>query len=529
MSMKAFGNLRQCQVHDSAIQEHYPTADDSRYQSQCPLTHCSIITEVDLYRYNVRMSVLDGPLVFVDIETTGVSYSRNRVIEVAAIRVENNQITDSFTSLIDPQAELPPFISSLTGIYASDLAGAPTFHDIAEELYGIMDGAVFVAHNVRFDYGFLKREFADTGRKFNPKLLCTVRLSRALFPAERHHKLQNLIDRCGIIVESRHRAYDDAKAMWHFIQHAQDNFPASQLEAAIKQQIKSPSLPRGLQPALVANLPERPGVYIFQDENSSPLYIGKSVNIRQRVMSHFSADHTYESEFKISQQVADITALPTSGELEALLLESRLVKEKQPLYNRQLRRQQKLTLARQVVSPEGYITVCIEDTNKIDPEEISNILGVYTTKGKAREFLNRAVKDYGLCPRLMGLEKGRGACFLFQLKKCSGACCGRETYEDYNRRLLNVFAGRRLQEWPYDSPVLIQEDFGGEKLSSIVVDQWCVIANIIQEPECDPLISYQEKMFDIDTYKILRSFLAAKMHKLTIKPISLTQLNAMCT
>jgi DNA polymerase-3 subunit epsilon len=127
----------------------------------------------------------------------------------------------------------------------------------------------------------------------------------------------------------------------------------------------------------------------------------------------------------------------------------------------------------------------------------------------------------------MGLEKGRGNCFLYQLKKCAGACCGKETYEEYNRRLLNVFAGRRLQEWPYDSPVLIQEDFGGEKLSSIVVDQWCVIAQITQEPECEPVVNYQDKMFDIDTYKILRSFLAAKMHKLTIRPISLTQLQAM--
>jgi len=470
------------------------------------------------------MSVLDGPLVFVDIETTGVSYSRNKVIEVAAIRVENNRIVDSFTSLVDPRTELPPFISSLTGIYAADLAGAPTFYDIADELYRITEGAVFVAHNVRFDYGFLKREFADVGKKFSPKLLCTVRLSRALFPAERHHKLQNLIDRCGIIVQSRHRAHDDAMAMWYFIQHVVNNFPAPTLEAAIRQQIKTPSLPKGLSPALVADLPEQPGVYIFQDESASPLYIGKSVNIKQRVMSHFSADHTYESEFKISQQIADIQILTTGGELEALLLESRLVKEKQPLYNRQLRRHQKLTIARQVVNPKGYISVDIQDIDKIVPSDIGDILGVYTTKGKAREYLNQAVKDYGLCPRLMGLEKGRGACFLHQLKKCAGACCGKETYEEYNRRLLDVFADRRLQVWPFESPVLIQEDIGGETLSSIVVDQWCVIANVTQQPECSPVIKYQDMMFDIDTYKILRSFLASKMHKLNIRPITHTQL-----
>jgi DNA polymerase III subunit epsilon len=470
------------------------------------------------------MSVLEGPLVFVDIETTGVNYHRHRVIEVAAIRVENNEVADSFSSLVDPQASLPPFITGLTGISDGDLAGAPTFHDIADDLYSILEGALFVAHNVRFDYGFLKREFKDTGRKFNPKLLCTVRLSRALYPAERGHKLQNLIDRCGLEVASRHRAYDDARAMWQFIQHARSSFPAPQIEAAVSQQIKTPSLPRGLSPGLVSNLPEEAGVYIFQDETGNPLYIGKSVNIKKRVQSHFSSDHSYTGEFKISQQIANIETVVTGSELEALLLESQLVKQMQPLYNRQLRRSQKLTLARQVPTREGFIGVSIEDVDHIDPSEIDSILGVYTTKGKAREFMNQVVKDYGLCPKLMGLEKSRGPCFLYQLNKCSGACAGKETPGRYNSRLLSVFENRRLQEWPYSSPVMIREVPGGSKTSSIVVDQWCVIASVSQEPECEPNIKFQEKMFDLDTYKILRSYLAAKIDKLSIKPVSLEQI-----
>ena len=473
------------------------------------------------------MSVLDGPLTFVDIETTGMSYSRNRVIEVAAIRVENQVITRSFTSLVDPQTELSPFITGLTGISGSDLRGAPTFCDIADELYDVIDGAIFVAHNVRFDYGFLRREFRDTGRKFNSKLLCTVRLSRALYPAERSHKLQSLIERCDLKVSNRHRAYDDAKAVWQFIQHVDRSFPAQTLETALKQQIKSPAVPKGLSPALIGNLPEATGVYIFQDDTGAPLYIGKSVNIKKRVLSHFSADHSHESEFKISQQVSNIDTLLTGGELEALLLESKLIKDSQPLYNRQLRRQQKLTLARQTFNSDGYITIDIEDVDRIDPELVGDILGVYTTKGKAREFLNQAAKDYGLCAKLVGLEKTAGACFSYQLKKCGGACAGHETAAEYNRRLLSVFDGRRLQEWPYRSPVLIQEDFGSQSLRSIVVDQWCVIANIVQEPECQPQVKFQEKMFDIDTYKILRSYLAAKMHKLSIKPITHDQLNAL--
>jgi DNA polymerase III subunit epsilon len=486
-----------------------------------------MISEAAEILYNVKMSVLDGPLVFVDIETTGMSYSRNRVIEVAAIRVESGRITRSFNTLVDPQSELPPFITSLTGIKSDDLRQAPSFYDIADELHEILADAVFVAHNARFDYGFLKQEFKNTGRQFNPKLLCTVRLSRALYPAERSHKLQSLIDRCNLSADTRHRAYDDAHVMWQFLQHSQLHFPVEIIETAISQQIKAPSLPKGLSPALVKDLPETAGVYIFQDGKGLPLYIGKSVNIKKRVLSHFSADHAYESEFKISQQIANIETLVTGGELEALLLESKLIKDEQPLYNRQLRRQQKLTLTRQRIDEAGYLRLTIEDTDRIDPAQTGDILGVYTTKGKARDFLSQAVKDYGLCPRLMGLEKGQGACFSHQLKKCGGACAGQEAPAQYNSRLLSVFNGRRLQDWPYNSPIIIQEDFGGQALRSLVIDQWCVIAKVIQEPACEPQVSFQEKMFDIDTYKILRSYFAAKMHKLSVKPISLEQLHSL--
>jgi len=467
------------------------------------------------------MSILEGPLVFVDIETTGMSYTRGRVIEVAAIRVEADKVVRSFSSLVDPETELPPFITELTGIKDCDLAGAPAFHDIADELSEIMEGAVFVAHNVRFDYGFLKHEFRRAGRQFNPKLLCTVKLSKALYPTTRGHKLQDLIDRCGIRVAARHRAYDDAEAMWQFIQHAKLHFPAPLIDEAIKRQLKSPSLPKNLDAEILKNLPEVPGIYIFEDEKGRPLYIGKSVNIRKRVLSHFSADHHYASEFKLSQQVCHIRTEATGGELEALLLESRLVKDMQPLYNRQLRRRQKLTLARQVLDSRGFITINLEDVSEINPDTISEVLGAYSTKSKARQFIGDIIRDFRLCPQLMGLEKGRGACFSYQLKRCGGACCGQETPGVYNSRLLAAFEDRRLQDWPFKSPVMIAEKTDADGFSSIIVDQWCVIASVRQQPECEPVVSLQDKMFDLDTYKILRSFLVSKAHKLNIQPVTL--------
>jgi DNA polymerase-3 subunit epsilon len=467
------------------------------------------------------MSILEEPMVFVDIETTGLSFARGREIEVAAIRVENNSITDSFTTLVDPQSELPPFITGLTGISGSDLRGAPTFYDISDRLFGIMEGAVFVAHNVRFDYGFLKHEFGRAGRKFSPKQLCTVRLSKALYPADRGHKLQDLITRCHLEVAVRHRAYDDAQAMWQFIQHIESVFPAPLIQQAINLQIKWPSLPKNLDSRMVKELPDAPGVYIFEDEQGRPLYIGKSVSIRKRVLSHFSADHEAESEFKISQQISNIDFIRTAGELEALLLESKLIKERQPLYNRQLRRRQKLTLTRRTYDENGYMRLEFDDVAVINPDSIGDILGVYSTKGKAKDFISQVSKDFGLCPRLLGLENGRGACFSYQLKRCAGACCGKETPEQFNNRLIAAFDGRRLHDWPYSSPVLIEEKTDDDTVSSIVIDKWCVVAQISQQPECEPQVKLHEKMFDIDTYKILRSYIMNRAQRLVIRPVPL--------
>jgi DNA polymerase-3 subunit epsilon len=173
-------------------------------------------------------TLLEQPLVFVDIETNGLNHIRGRVIEVAAIRVENGRITRVFNQLIDPGSELPYFITNLTGIRSEDLRGALSFHQIAGELYDILQGAIFVAHNVRFDYSFLKQEFKRTGRTFLPKQLCTVKLSRALYPDQTSHKLEYLIKRHGFSYEKRHRAYDDAHVLWQFLQLVHDKFPAEQ-------------------------------------------------------------------------------------------------------------------------------------------------------------------------------------------------------------------------------------------------------------------------------------------------------------
>jgi DNA polymerase-3 subunit epsilon len=469
------------------------------------------------------MSVLNGPLVFVDIETNGLNAVRGRVIEVAAIRVEQGKITDTFRSLIDPQTELPYYITNLTGITTNDLKCAPTFDAVADELQAVLSGAVFVAHNVRFDYSFLKQEFGRLGIQFLPKQLCTVKLSRALHPHEKGHKLSDLIQRYQFTYSARHRAYDDAAVLWQFIQYVQKQFPPQQVEAAVAKQLKSPALPRDLEPELVRNLPETAGVYIFEDAAGSPLYVGKSINIKKRVMSHFGRDHADSKEFKIAQAIKHIRTEVTPGELSALLLESRLVKELQPLYNRKLRKTQKLVLAKQVTTSMGYHAVALEEVSFIDPEQASEIIAVYPRRGQAKQSLEGLTKLYDLCPKLMGIEKATGACFMRQLHKCRGACEGVEPVEVYNQRLQTAFSRLRIQAWPYHGAVLVEEKMSPE-MHGIVVDQWCVVAEVNQDAYCDPVVNTMTKHFDLDTYKILQTFLSAKLDKLRVQQIDLEQL-----
>jgi DNA polymerase-3 subunit epsilon len=196
---------------------------------------------------------------------------------------------------------------------------------------------VFVAHNARFDYGFIKNEFRRIGQDFDAPVLCTVKLSRALYPQFHRHGLDALIERHGLTCTARHRAMGDTEALHQFAGIVAGQFERDVLDAAIVKAMKAPSRPAGLPEGVLEGLPEGPGVYFFYGENDLPIYIGKSVSLRSRVMSHFSADHRSGKEAKLAQQVRRVEWQQTAGELGALLLEARLVKERKPTENRLLR------------------------------------------------------------------------------------------------------------------------------------------------------------------------------------------------
>lgn len=442
--------------------------------------------------------MFDYPVVFVDIETTGGSYRNSRVLEVAAIRYEDGIVTREFSTLIDPETYIPASITTLTGIKPGDIVGAPTFGDIADELAEVMDGAIFIAHNVRFDYTFLKHEFALLGMNFSPKLLCTVRLSRALYRQHRGHSLATLIERHAIPVQSRHRALDDAAAMMYFTQLAFDEHGPELFNEAVHHQLKSQYLPPYLDMQELTAIGNVPGVYIFKDETHQPLYVGKSISLKKRVLSHFQ--DVSSKEVKMSQQVHHVETIPTGSELTALVLESKLVKELQPIFNRMLRR---VSAYAMLIGEEsdGYMTIAVKQGSIDTTTDLDRIYGLYETRTKAKRRLDEITRQFELCPKLMGLEKATGACFSYSLGRCRGACIGKESAELYNRRFELEFEPNKLETWPYESPIAVPVNDQGER---VIINNWTIIGYTDEQGE--PVFEVTEPTFDLDEYKIIQRF-----------------------
>jgi DNA polymerase-3 subunit epsilon len=457
------------------------------------------------------INMFDMPAVFVDIETNGGSGERGRITEIALIRVEHGEITEEFTSLVNPGAPIPYWITRLTGITNDDVADAPYFDEIASEVYRILEGAIFVAHNVRFDFSFIKRQLEAVGYTFRPKLFCTVRMSRALYPQHKGHSLEKIIARHAISTQDRHRAYADAKAIYDFTKLAISENGIEAFRAALAKQLKTKTLPPNVDEAQFAQLPQSPGIYIFEDADGRPLYVGKSVNIRSRVLSHFANDTKIVKEMKLSLTSHSISYIETDTEIEALLLESAKVKELQPIHNRLLRRNTKQAVLVKSEDSEGYTTIAIESKDLNEETDLSRIYGVYTSRMKAKARLESLMNTFQLCPKLLGLEATKGQCFRSHLGLCKGACVGKESPELYNRRVEYALERSKIEAWPFKGELSVKIS----QTKALIVDQWVVKGYITAMEGGEPYLERLANGFDMDTYKILRSYL--RNHKADIQ------------
>lgn len=458
--------------------------------------------------------MLPEKLSFVDIETTGASLNNSRIIEVAIIRVENGKVCDVFSSLINPEEHVPQEILDFTGIDTYELEKAPTFYDLKSEILGLLSDSVFVAHNVRFDYAFLKKEFRMHEVRFNSKQLCTVKLSRNLYPKYRRHNLDSIISRFNITVNNRHRALDDAKAIFEFYERVKDTFPEETIVKAINFNLQRPSIPLNIDQRMLDDVPETPGVYIFYGQNNIPLYIGKSVNLRRRVLSHFSGDHMLGIDMKIAQQVQNIRTIDTAGDLGALIKESQLIKQLQPLYNKKLRNSQNLALLNLRKNESGYEEAVINEAEDITYDNIKDAYGVFKGRGKAKKFLEVISKEHYLCDKLLGIEKTGESCFSHRLGICKGACVNKENPLRYNLRLYTALAGYKIRTWPFDSTIVITESNEENGIKDmLMIDKWRII-----EYRSDHFHE-TDLPFDMDTYKILYTYLNTNKNIRNVKEL----------
>ncbi|MCC8395128.1 GIY-YIG nuclease family protein [Paraburkholderia sp. MMS20-SJTR3] len=275
----------------------------------------------------------DVPIVFVDLETTGGSTSEHRITEIGVVEVGPAGVS-RWSSLIDPQQPIPSFIQQLTGITNEMVRGAPTFDAVAPALLERLKGKLFVAHNASFDRGFLRSEFRRVGLAFDPDVLCTVRLSRALFPAEKRHGLDALVERHALVPSDRHRALADADLIWQFWQRLPTLVPLDALRAQIERTTRRYRLAGDIAEDLLDTAPAGCGVYAFYGENDAPLYVGRSVRVRQRLRAHLSGERRSSKDMRLAQQIRRVEWRATGGELGAMLAEAQWIATLRPGQNR---------------------------------------------------------------------------------------------------------------------------------------------------------------------------------------------------
>src|ERR1700687_1271072 len=370
-------------------------------------------------------------IAFVDVETTGTTPTGDRVTEIGIVRVAQGKLSEEWSTLVNPECSIPEDIQVLTGITNAMVRSAPTFAELRREIHARLEGHLFVAHNARFDYGFIKNEFRRLEMPFSADVLCTVRLSRRLYPQAQGHGLDAIIARHGLgeaICEGaartgRHSALGDARALWRFVEAIYRECDRAEIEAAVKRLLKIPSLPPQLAADALEGLPEGPGVYRFYGVNELPLYIGKSVNLRDRIRSHFSSDYRSANDIRLSGEIRRIEVNETAGELGALLAEARLVKQLLPLHNYRLRRKLNACFVRlaDLRAPPQIVTTKDIDWGARD-SHAETLYGPFATRAHVRQLLEEIAAQEGLCWRSLGWEKSGGPCFPAHGRRCRGSC-----------------------------------------------------------------------------------------------------------
>ena len=290
-----------------------------------------------IHRIYVMQSNMSSPIYsIIDIETTGGLTSLNRITEIAIVNIQDGQIVEEYETLIHPERMIPTSISYFTGITNEMVESAPKFHQVAKKIVEMTLQSIFVAHNVYFDYNFIKAEFASLGFTFNRPRLCTVRLSRLLIPGHRSYSLGKICADLGIGIENRHRAMGDVRATVELFRKLLEKNPdLHEMSAENKERIL---FPPNVNREEYEQLPTSPGIYYFWNQDGQLLYVGKSKNIKKRVASHFRLNIHHRKEIDLKASIHKVTFEKTGNDLCAQLLECQKIKTLRPQFNRSMNR-----------------------------------------------------------------------------------------------------------------------------------------------------------------------------------------------
>jgi len=366
----------------------------------------------------------------VDLETTGGMFKRDRITEVGIVIYDGEEIIEKWSSFVNPERSIPPQITRLTGITDDMVAYAPKFYEIAKDIVLKTEGCIFVAHNVRFDYMFLRAEFERLGFTYTRRQLCSCRLSRSTFTDFESHSLGNLIKEFGIDVQHRHRALDDALAATEVLKRCLAVKGGADIKKMVNQGIKESKLPPNISIDELHELPETCGVYYLYDSNKDIIYIGKAKNLKKRIFQHF-AGMTNKSS-KLAREVNSITYEETGSELISLVFEAEEIKLHYPRINKQLRRKSFQYAIYSEMGLDGYIQFSAAKKLKKAGNKIE--VNQYTSLNSAKSALSAMTMDMELCKKLSGLDQAAQACFGHKIGQCHGACIGEEDPSEYNIR-----------------------------------------------------------------------------------------------
>ena len=366
----------------------------------------------------------------VDIETTGGFASGNGITEISILVHDGESVVHAYETLINPLQDIPAYIEALTGISNDMVSGAPTFDEVASEIYGLLKDKVFVAHNVNFDYSFIRHQLALSGYELQCKKLCTVRLSRKLLPGYSSYSLGKLCSSLNITVNNRHRAGGDAAATAELLTLLLQSDTSGSISTALSRASKDQALPPNLPKSEVDKLPLSPGVYYFKDQKGKVIYIGKAKSLKKRVCSHFTGNNPGRQRQNFLKDIHSIDFEVCATELMALVLEATEIKRLWPANNRALKRYEQKYGLYAFNDQNGYIRLGVDKYHKQ-----ATALYSFNTLLEGHNILKMLIRNHLLCEKLCFIQKNRASCTGHEEGSCAGACMGKESAASYNVRV----------------------------------------------------------------------------------------------